>query len=192
MVVFVLVLCYHNSMLRRSLITLIVFFGLIFSLVFTSSLFAQTINLTQEKVVYDLPYPGMTPDSPLYIFKNIRDRVTILLTRDDVKKAHLYLLLSDKRMAMALLLSKTGKNTLTVSTLSKGEKYFVQIPPLLAAAKKQGNSATPEFINKLKVSNAKHREVIESLLQELPQGETAIMNDILKLNQEIRLQLERL
>ncbi len=165
---------------------------LLFIIIFAPVSHAETINLTQEKVVYNLPYPGITPDNPLYIFKNIRDRLVILLTRDDLKKAQSYLLLSDKRMAMAIVLSKKGKDALAVSTLSKGEKYFIRIPPLLASAKKQGGSATADFVNKLKVSNAKHSEVIESLLKALPQGETATMNDILKLNHEIRRALEKL
>lgn len=64
------------------------------------------VNATQEKVVYNLPYPGILPDNPLYFIKAIRDQFLILGTRDNIKKAQLYLLYSDKRFAMAISLVK--------------------------------------------------------------------------------------
>lgn len=92
--------------------------------------------MTSEKVVYELPYPGILPDNPLYFVKIVRDRIIEFLTRDNIKKAQLYLLFSDKRAASALVLVQNGKNSLAITTLSKGEKYFDQIP-LFDQLKKQ-------------------------------------------------------
>ena len=63
------------------------------------------VKAPQEKVIYNLPYPGLLPDSPLYITKIARDRITDFLTRDNLKKAELYLLYSDKRASMSLVLA---------------------------------------------------------------------------------------
>lgn len=153
---------------------------------------AQPITFDNQKVVYDLPHPGILPDNPLYFLKALRDRVLELTTQDPLKKAELYLSYSDKRAEMALELAGKGKNALAVSTVSKGEKYFLKIPQILLEAKKQNIKPSNEFKYKLQLSNLKHREVIETLLKELPQGENNALTDVLELNKSIGLQLEQL
>lgn len=149
-----------------------------------------SINTPQEKVVYDLPYPGILPDHPLYFIKIIRDRITEFLTRDNVKKAQLYLLYSDKRTAMAMNLAKKGKNQPAVSSFSKGEKYFAKIPELLKKAKEQGAPAPSSFIETLKLSNAKHNELIGELIKTFPDGSQNEFNQLLDLNLRIKKELE--
>jgi len=154
---------------------------------------SETINgAPQEKVVYNLPYPGILPDHPLYFLKIIRDRVSDFLTRDYLKKAELYLLYSDKRAAMAVSLAKKGKNQQAIDTFSKAEKYFLKIPPILQEAKKQGSAAPSSFVDTLKLSNAKHQELITKLLKTLPQGITDSLNQIMLLNLQVKKELEKL
>ncbi len=154
--------------------------------------FSTQLAKATEKVAYELPYPGILPDHPLYIIKIARDRVLEYTTRDPVKKAQLYLLLSDKRVAMALSLIQKGKIKPAVSTLSKGEKYFLQIPNLVKTAKKQGSSPSGDFILQLKLSNQKHNEVLTTLLKQLPQGELDELQTIVDLNKEIAKQIKTL
>lgn len=150
-----------------------------------------SIITPQEKVIYNLPYPGISPDHPLYFLKISRDRITEFLTRDHLKKAQLYLLYSDKRIAMSILLAKKGKNQLAINTFSKGEKYFAKIPEILKQAKNQGNSAPSSFIETLKQSNAKHLEVINELIKTFPQGSQDQLNQLLDLNLKIKKDLEK-
>lgn len=112
-----------------------------------------------------------------------------VFTRDNIKKAELYLLLSDKRTAMAISLVKKGKDKLALTTMSKAEKYFLKILPLLKASKKQGVNPQAELINKLKLSNAKHKEIIEDLIKDLPQGQTETINEIMRINEEINKEI---
>jgi len=154
--------------------------------------YSQSISLKKEEVVYILPYPGILPDHPLYFVKTIRDRMIDWVTRDNQKKAEYYLLFSDKRVAMAAGLVKKGKDNLAISTFSKAEKYFQKIPVLLQEAKKQGVSPKSEFINNLKLSNAKHYEIGQNLLRDLPQGSSEEINQVLKLNQETKKELDKL
>ncbi len=155
--------------------------------------YSQQITTTPDnKVVYQLPYPGILPDNPLYFLKATRDKIQDFLTRDNLKKAQLDLLYSDKRLAMSEALEKKGKTALALSTLSKGEKYFLKIPLLLRQAKEQGTSPSAELIERIKTSNKKHQQVIGKLLQDLPQGEQQPILEILKLTQSIHDQLQGL
>jgi len=165
---------------------------LILSLGVLTPAFAQPIVISEQEVIYNLPYPGILPDNPLYTFKIVRDRVMEMMTRDYLKKAELYLLFSDKRAAMAMGLADNGKDKLAVSTLSKGEKYFEKIPDILKTSKKQGVSPSNDLINRLKLSNSKHREITQDLLKKLPQGQDDAINQILNLNDKIRAALEKL
>ena len=172
------------------------FFILFLTGVFTSfyllNFDQQGIVYGQEKVVYTLPYPGLLPDHPLYFIKAGRDKLMDLVTRDYIKKANLYLLFSDKRANMAMFLIKKGKNKLAITTFSKGEKYFWRIPNLLIASKKQGAGPPSEFIDILKRSNTKHRELINELLKSTPSTQIKTIEEILKLNQEIKDKLGKL
>lgn len=171
-----------------------IFFLLLFFLIPPTFYFlnSQPVILNQEKIEYNLPYPGILPDHPLFIIKRIRDKVLEFTTRDNSKKAELYLLLSDKRAAMAMAMAKTGKDKLAVISLKQGEEYFSKIPSLIETAKKQGASATSDFILRLKLSNAKHKEVGETLLKDLPQGQNEEVNAILKMNQGSKKKIEKL
>jgi len=150
------------------------------------------VKASQEKVVYTLPYPGILPDNPLYVFKALRDQIQVFFIRDYQKKAEIYLLYSDKRVNMAIFLLEKGKINLAITTFSKGEKYFLKIPPLLKEAKRQGQQIPSEFIEKLKLANAKHREIADNFLKKIPQGETAAVMEIIKINEKIKADLEKL
>ncbi len=190
MVVFFTPLCYTRVMRKAFLfMLLIIFLTVSFFSIFS---FSTQLAKATEKIAYELPYPGILPDHPLYIIKIARDRVIEYTTRDPVKKARLYLLLSDKRVAMAQSLVQKGKIKPAISTLSKGEKYFLKISNLVKTAKKQGSAAPGDFILQLKLSNRKHREVIDNLLRELPQGELDSLSQILDLNKEIEKDLKTL
>lgn len=156
------------------------------------NLSVSQVYAVQENVVYTLPYPGILPDNPLYILKIIRDRITEFATRDYIKKSELYLLNSDKRVVMAQALVKKGKNKLAIDTFMKGEKYFFQIPKLIITSKKQGVSPSSEFVETLKLSNARHHEIGETLIKDLPLGFTEEVMLILKLNESIRSEIEKL
>lgn len=158
----------------------------------TASGAEEPLTLQNTKVVYDMPYPGLLPDNPLYAFKIFRDRVTEFLTRDNVKKASLYLNYSDKRAVMAVDLADKGKNQLALTTLSKAEKYAEKIPDLLKASKEQGITPPSDLVLNTKLSNQKHLEIIQNLMQAFPQGERETFKDILRLNTEVKSGLQAL
>lgn len=168
------------------LLVLVVF---AFPLIYTNS---ETVRNDDQKVAYELPYVGMLPDNPFYFVKALRDRGMEFTIQNNIKRAEYYLLLSDKRAGMAEMLAKKGKNKLAISTLSKGEKYLVKIPALLKDSKEQGETWPAELLLRLKLSNAKHKEVIETLMKDSPQGEMEEYVLILNLNKQIKDELGKL
>ncbi|HRN70409.1 MAG TPA: DUF5667 domain-containing protein [Candidatus Woesebacteria bacterium] len=153
---------------------------------------SQSLHITEPEVVYALPYPGILSDHPLYFVKEMRDSLLVFTTRDNLKKAQLYLHLSDKRMAIALELAQKGKGDLAKKELLKAEEHFLEIPPLLKDSKEQGTAAPAEFISKLKESNAKHKSVITEVMKEVSDAEVKAFKTILDKNNQVQKEIQQL
>lgn len=132
----------------------------------TSSSFAQ--SATEEakiiNVSYDLPYPGILPDNPLYLLKVIRDNLIGFFVSGNIKKAEYDLLMADKRLVSANYLVEKKNYQLAITTLSKAGNYFDQAIQLAAQAKTQGQNAS-EVLNKLFDAAQKHQQVIYQMSQ---------------------------
>lgn len=113
------------------------------------------------KVVYYLPYPGILPDSPLYVVKAIRDRVQLVLTFDEAQKAGKELLYADKRIGAAEALASGGKIDLAVSTATKAEKYLESAINRVKKLSGSGRDVKSMRMT-LQKAVAKHREILES------------------------------
>lgn len=166
---------------------------LLCGLFFVSTVFAASpIEMIQsKKVIYELPYPGITPENPLYVFKQLRDTIKEILIRDYLKKAEFLLVSSDKRAHIALILARKGKTRQAVEVLADAEAKALKIPELLRISEKQGVSPSESFTYTLQLSNTKHRDVIQELIKLLPQGqEKQILNDVFELNKRVAKELE--
>ncbi len=122
------------------------------------------LSPTPVPLVYQLPYPGLLPDSPLYFLKIFRDRLIDFLVSNPLKKAELNLLQSDKRIAAGIALFAKDKQTLAESTISKGENYFSDAIAKTKEAKQQGMD-TKDIQQKLMLSAKKHGALIKELEQ---------------------------
>lgn len=111
---------------------------------------------------YQLPYPGILPDSPLYFLKAARDRVVVFFISDPIKKSEFDLLASDKRLGSGVSLFEKGKKDLSESTISKGENYFEDAVKNIKLAKKQGRDVGG-LLNTMDLSAKKHLEVLNDL-----------------------------
>lgn len=152
----------------------------------------ENIEIEEEEVVYNLPYPGILPDHPLYFLKSIRDNVLIFITRDNERKSKLFLTISDKKMASALALAEKGRGNLSQKELEEGEDLFLKIPKRLSIVKEQGGSYSPELIQNLYLSNKKHRETITEVMKKNTESETNEISELLKKNTEIKNELDKL
>ena len=131
---------------------------------------ASSNKTPQPDTSYYFVYPGsILPDSSLWYFKALRDKIWLTVTVDPGKKAELALLLSDKRLMMSKILFDRKKFELGFSTLSKGEKYLQMASDIDQNSHNHGTD-TASFELRLSVAALKHREVIEQqILPEAPE-----------------------
>lgn len=110
-------------------------------------------------VEYELPYPGLLPDNPLYNLKALRDRIIEILISDPFKKGEFFLLSSDKRFNSGAFLIIKGKDDLGVLYISKSNNYM----SMAIAQSVQAGERGRESLQKMKLSIRKHEEVITQL-----------------------------
>ncbi|MDO8460940.1 MAG: DUF5667 domain-containing protein [bacterium] len=120
---------------------------------------SPTPTLTPKPVDYQLPYPGLLPDSPLYFLKIGRDRIIDFLISDPLKQAEFDLLQAEKRFASGIALFEKEKKELAVTTISKGQNYFEKAIQNIEIAKTQGID-TSSLLEKMYRSARKQQEIL--------------------------------
>lgn len=133
----------------------------------------------QEQAPYELPYPGLLPDSPLYSLKVFRDRVISYLISDALKEAEFYFLQSDKRLSAGVALFEKGKFDLSEETISKGENYFEKGVAAFHKAQSQGQD-TRYLQEKMTYALKKHTLVIVSLGKKAPAQKKVLFTELVK------------
>lgn len=144
---------------------LLAIFIFVFTLFLQKNTLAQTASLSGniKHVEYNLPYPGILPDSPLYFLKVVRDNLLDLFITDPLKKADYTLLMADKRLTSANALIDKKNYSLAITTLSKAENYFDRAIQNAAKAKGEGKDAN-EILSRLLLSSQKHQEIIYQMV----------------------------
>lgn len=129
------------------------------------NLATQSSIMGPVRINYELPYPGMLPDNPFYFLKAIRDGVVKMLINDDMTKARFSLENASKRMFAARLLVEKGKDELAVTTISKGNNYFVDALDAVNKAIKDDrkNPDIQPFLQEFKSATIKHQEITHDL-----------------------------
>jgi hypothetical protein len=170
-------------MYKRILIvvsTLVFAFAILFTSVFRTAsvkyVFSQETQIQEEgqgneiaEIDYVLPYPGrISPDSPFWPIKALRDRLWLLLTSNPSRKAELKLLFADKRIAMSKALFEKDKSEIAFSTLTKAEKYLEEACTV-EQENRQNGMDTSEFLTILSKASLKHRQVINEILTIAPE-----------------------
>lgn len=176
-------------MIRKFGIPLFVFVLLAVTVPLFQLINSQTITITQERVVYELPYPGILPDHPLYFLKTWRDKGLEITTRDDVNKAELYIHLSDKYINTGSYIMKKGKTSQGKEMVKMAEVYAQKIPSILKRLKTQGSGPTQQLVDKVRQSNVKHREVIQQMMKQISQGDQKGLEEALKINEKVKKEL---
>lgn len=141
---------------------------------------------SQTEVSYELPYPGVLPDSPWYFFKVARDNLTLLFIRKQPERSFYQIFLADKRIAAAEKLRVKGKLPLAAVTAMKAEELLREAAGMESSLKKNS-----DLISKLVVAQTKHGQVLGAISAKYSSRETAkawednefvhnrIMNDLL-------------
>lgn len=170
-------------MYRRILIVasiLLFAFAILFTSVFRTAsvkyVFSQETEIQEVgqenesmEIDYVLPYPGrISPDSPFWPIKALRDKLWLMLTTNPSRKAELKLLFADKRIAMSKALFEREKSEIAFSTLTKAEKYLEEACNLEEQNRRNGID-TSEFLTTLSKATLKHRKMIDEILEIAPE-----------------------
>ena len=120
------------------------------------------------EIMYIMPFPGrILPDSPFWPVKALRDKVWLGVTTNPMRKAELSLLFADKRLMSSFELFKINKPRLAYTTLTKAEKYLEEASGIERKERQKGLD-TKSFLFTLATASLKHREVIEGMLNIVP------------------------
>lgn len=156
----------------------------------SSAAMQEDETAVMANVQYDLPYPGMLPNSSLYFLKQARDWILDKLISDPIKKTEFYILQGDKRLAMGVMLSASGDGKLSEEIISKGEKYMHNATQSLLSLKSQGKNVPAYIIDHLEKALAKHAELISEQIEKtadeaLKAGLTGSLDLVRTLQQEV-------
>lgn len=129
------------------------------------------------RIQYDLAYPGILPDNPLYKLKLLRDKITSFLITDPKKRVEFYLLQADKGiLATAMLIDK--KNImLAEQTVLRAEHNMTLLNNEFPRMPKKPDNA---LFAKLKTASLKHQEVLNSLIERLPKDKQKTFEQVLE------------
>ena len=133
------------------------------------------------KIDYALPYPGVLPDHPLYFMKRVRDAILEVLIMEPVRKSEFYILQGDKRLEMGVMLVEQKKFALAETTVSKAEKYMEKAVVGLTTYKINGGTVAPYVIEHVQKALAKHMEVLQELLAQVPDAQKSGMTSSIEL-----------
>ncbi len=129
---------------------------------------APSASTPPAKIVnYQLPYPGMLPDNPLYFLKVIRDTLLAFFISKPLDKANFYLLQSDKNVEASYLLitQQQGEVSLAVSTFSQAQDDFHYAITQTKDAKRQGYNIKG-ISEKLAAAQQKHVQILHALAKQ--------------------------
>lgn len=152
-------------------------------------------DLSEEKqatssafIKYNLAYPGILPDHPLYKLKVLRDRISSALIDNPKKKIDFYLLQTDKGILATAMLVDKKKTDLTKQTALKAEHNYTLLTQELYKLPKKPDA---DFLKKLKTASLKHQEILISLSKRVSKEDKKIFEQVLEFSQRNLKEVEK-
>lgn len=127
-------------------------------------------------VQYDLAYPGMLPDNPLYKLKVLRNKFIAASIFNPLKKIDFYILQADKGILATAMLIDKNKIDLAQSTALKAENNFTLIAPQLYMLAKKPNK---DFFKRIETAGLKHQEVLMSIIKRIPKDKQKVFENVI-------------
>ncbi len=108
--------------------TLFLIFCLLFIVISPASAAENKVNsktpMSEARIDYQFPWPGILPDHPLYKLKVARNKLIYKIIYNPMKRVEFDLLMADKTLYASKLLLEKGQGELAKETALKGENYF--------------------------------------------------------------------
>ena len=153
--------------MRKFIFLTLALFLFSFSNSFAEGVSTDSSRLDLDINQYQLPYPGILPDSPLYPIKAFRDRIVNFLITDIQKKIKFDIMEADKHLSAGLALFKKNKVSLSEVSISKGENYSEDALSKIKEAKKERLNIE-EALRNFSLSLKVHKKTIAYLSQKAP------------------------
>lgn len=116
------------------------------------------------EIEYPLPYPGILPNEPLFILKNLRDKLLEVFTLNSFKKTEFYLLQADKNLSSSIILFDLKEEDMALKTFVKSQGYLEKaIGEEEIARNSPGNLM--ELSEKIKQSSKKQKELANAFYE---------------------------
>jgi len=128
-------------------------------------------------IMYALPYPGILPTHPLYVFKSLRDKIIELLVTDPIRKADFYIKQGDKKLNMGLALWDLKKPTEARAAWADALASRAKAVAVLKDYAKSEGSLPGHLVEQLTLSLGKHKEVLGAAGEKVD-GVTALETDV--------------
>lgn len=158
-----------------------ILFSLLFILLFSIS---SPLKAANEDIIvtnpettinYDLAFPGILPDHPLYVIKKIRNKILVSFIQNPTKKINYYLKETDKGILATAMLVDKNKYELAAQTALRAEHNYTL---LIEEVKKLQDQPDQELIDRLHTASLKHQEVLQSLYIRVPQQTQEVLNTV--------------
>lgn len=138
-------------------------------------------------IEYNLAFPGILPDNPLYNLKLLRDKLIEKMLKNPRKRVDFYLAQADKGILSTAMLVDKNEFGLSQTTLLKAENNMTLITnDLLMFDFKR----TPELLPKLQRASLKHQEVLSTLLPRVPADSQKIFETVLEFSKRNQQTIE--
>ena len=135
---------------------------------------------TPSIVQYDLAFPGILPDHPLYKVKVLRDKLQILFIADPQKRMAFLLRQADKGMLATAMLVDKHNIPLAHETALKAEHNITFLIDVLRA---WGTIPPNDFVERIRTATAKHQEVLASLVPRVQEQERKTFETVIEFSQ---------
>jgi hypothetical protein len=169
-------------------ITLVLILLVVFSQISLTRVFAEETNASETAATptnYDLTYPGILPDNPLYFFKMAKDNLLSFFIGKPLEKTSFILMQSDKQISASKLLINQHKDpSLSHETTVNAQKYFDTAIETTLDAKKQGYD-THEIVGELQADSKKQHQIIDEINSNLSTDDRKQFVDVSKKADEL-------
>ncbi len=152
-------------------------YGIIGHPVNAQEVLAQTEEAVPQFVQYDLAFPGILPDQPLYKLKVLRDKLQALLIANPKKKIDFYLRQTDKGILASAMLVDKNNIPLAQQTALKAEHNYTLLTYELYKLAERPN---PEYFKTLQTAALKHQEVIRLLISRVSENQRVPFEQVLE------------
>jgi len=126
--------------------------------------FAGTANAQ----ISGLPEPGILPDSPLYFFKRITERIGTFLTFGEVARARRMIGLAEKRLAEAEALAVRGLPEIAERAIQNYQEYLNRAAQRAEVAKERGFDVD-NVLEKVAEATLRHQAVLAEVYERVPE-----------------------